>query len=248
MSFRTHALRGLALALLGSAAAACIRVKEGAADPELPGTDASASGNDAVSDAGTPDADQRAGDGSLVDTGTAAQDAGADGQASGPCSDTYVDANAGDLVSEGPGVPWSSPLLAAVPGDGAAKATLSAEAPVSANLTVRGFGLALPAAAVIKGVEFRIRRSSAQGSVVDDLVRLVNDGAEIGTSRTLGFWQTVEQTVSYGGPTDTWQWPISPATVNSPTFGVRVRARLPSSGTLQDARLEAVQLRVHYCL
>jgi hypothetical protein len=142
---------------------------------------------------------------------------------------------------------WNQLQSAAIIDGNFASVILSPVNPVSTNLTLQEYELAIPSNAIIQGIELRITRKSSGGDIVDDLVRLVGAGGEVGASRTLGTWPKDGTSTTYGGPTETWGAAPTPAMLNDDAFGVRVRARFVKSSGNDTALFDGVQLKVYYC-
>src|SRR5690606_24702452 len=63
------------------------------------------------------------------------------------------------------------------------------------------------------------------GPVTDNSVKLFYLGTAVGDDKaTSSEWDTVSETVAYGGIDDRWGYNLTPSVVNDPTFGVGLSA------------------------
>jgi hypothetical protein len=84
---------------------------------------------------------------------------------------------------------------------------------------------------------------SSSAEVEDNTVRVVKAGAVAGTSQAIvGEWPTESQYVRYGGPASLWGTTLTPADVESATFGVAISAVVTSG----EARIDDVICKVYY--
>jgi hypothetical protein len=117
-------------------------------------------------------------------------------------------------------------------------------------LKCTNFGFSLPTDVTVVGVEVIIQRMAAVAGDVEDYgVYLFNDdSAPVGDNKkdpdawpAWGF----EESVTYGGSNDTWDWTLTQAIVESSTFGVIIAA-VGKSATLRTAEIDYVSMKVYY--
>lgn len=110
------------------------------------------------------------------------------------------------------------------------------------------FGMAVPSNATITGVEISVEKSGIiiGNAIVDNSVRLFYNGSIIGNDKASGSsWPVSDGLTTYGSSSDNWGASLTPAIVNSPTFGFGISARLGGIG-LPLARLDHIQMNIHY--
>lgn len=143
-------------------------------------------------------------------------------------------------------VAWASVGEAALSDDKWATAALDAGKTTN-QLKASAFGFALPANAVVKGVEVSLERS-AQGSasaLTDKDVRVLVKGAPLATNGAKSTaWPTTDATAKYGSATELWgATAITLAEVQAADFGVLLTVAASAAAT---ARVDAISLTVHY--
>ena len=143
-------------------------------------------------------------------------------------------------------IAWSDPANAGASDNSRATATVS-----SSGFTqeLRGTSLGLSIPADPDGIEVTIERNTAGGGATvftDNLVQLIKGGTPGGDNKASATaWNTTEDTITYGGPTDLWGQTWTAADINASTFGVLLRAqRAGSSG--QTAQVDHIQIKVYY--
>jgi hypothetical protein len=135
------------------------------------------------------------------------------------------------------------------PGNGLASDDAYAQAsPGGGNtnyLAANNFNLAVPASAIIDGIEVAIEKRSLAGTVLDSRVRIIKGGVIGSTERADGAtWPTTDTVVVYGGLGDLWGETWTAADVNAPSFGVAVSA----TDSLDTAAIDHITITVHYSL
>jgi hypothetical protein len=117
-------------------------------------------------------------------------------------------------------------------------------------LWANGFGFNIPTDATITGVRVRVKKMVA-GTVSnrDDKIRLVYGGSERGNNKaTDEKWNNGSYTtVTYGGSDDDWAASLTPAIVNSSSFGVAISAYNGSSYGL-SFYVDFVDITVYYVI
>lgn len=123
------------------------------------------------------------------------------------------------------------------------------------RLNLRSFGFTIPGDATIRGVRFSIEKgvgypTSNVVPVYDTFVHVTYDGGEgVDKADLATMWPNPnDATRNYGGSTDTWSIPnLTPAMVNDPLFGVRLRCRTNATPTYDSRpRIDYAQLEVFY--
>jgi hypothetical protein len=89
-------------------------------------------------------------------------------------------------------------------------------------LTATNFGFSVPATATINGITVEIeRRSSFNGHIYDNGLRLLKGGVEVGSNYMSAVqWSTTDTYTSYGGCSDLWGTTWTPADINAANFGL----------------------------
>lgn len=218
---RLRATSGLGVAMLAVGASACIVVEQSA-----PRKDAGVDG--------------------AVPSGS---DSGVKPDGSGTCTVKSTEARPASTSSElqSGGADWAPHNEAAVLDGKVASCALKAAAPRSDTILVGGFGLGVPATAKVVGVEFKLARRSEVGSVRDADIKLWLRGSPYEDEGTSVLWSTSLETVTYGGPTNTWGTSLAGSDVNDPSFALGVAATIPSAGPNDTAMVDGVTAKVFYC-
>ncbi len=122
----------------------------------------------------------------------------------------------------GSNAPWMTPGNVTVSDNAYAECSVDPGTNVSEYLEATGFGFSISGTATIDGITVEIEKGSLL-SVTDEIVTLISSGSNIGTNHALAStWPTSFTYVSYGGCSDLWGATLTPAIVNSPTFGIRL--------------------------
>lgn len=140
-------------------------------------------------------------------------------------------------------VGWTTPGNATASDDATAQA-----APGGGHtnyLEANNFNMAVPASAIIDGIEVAIEKHSALGSVVDSRVRIVKGGV-VGTDEHAdgAAWPMTDTVVTYGGLGDLWSETWTAADVNAANFGVVISA----TDGADLATIDHITMTVHYSL
>lgn len=116
------------------------------------------------------------------------------------------------------------------------------------HLVASGFGLGVPAAATVSGIEVEVRRrATLPGVIADDELRLVTGGAAVGASRAASApWSISWSYTKYGGPTDLWGRSWTAAELNAAGFGVALSAKWVGATGSDLALVDHVRVTVHY--
>lgn len=113
-------------------------------------------------------------------------------------------------------------------------------------LNMTNFSFNIPSSANIVGVELEMSRSAQSNNAIQDAqIQLINSGVEIGNNiSTAQHWQTDTSVYRFGSANSTWGATLTPAIVNSPDFGARIKVQnLYRTGNI-DARLFYVAMKV----
>ncbi|HAI98484.1 TPA: hypothetical protein DCL30_02980 [Candidatus Peribacteria bacterium] len=158
------------------------------------------------------------------------------------------DASSGDNA-------WSDPSNATASDNAFATVTVNAnvieETFESSNyLKATNFGFTIPAASTINGVTVQVERTS-NNWVLDTVVQLVVGGSIQGSNYAIvsDDWLNdypTEETVSYGGISDTWGLTLVPSDINLSSFGVVLKLVNNTSGALATAYVDHIQITVTY--
>ncbi|WP_143195837.1 hypothetical protein [Archangium sp. Cb G35] len=151
---------------------------------------------------------------------------------------------------------WNDMAWAATADGQSATVTLS-PGEHSDALVLKGFGLALPSQARVKGLEVLVTRSSAAGARIEDVsIGFSSPGYDALLKPVSGApWPAESRTVVFGGPTDLWaspgyfgldRWRTIATALNSPDFAVSLHVRHRGGAGDDLARIDGVQVRVYY--
>ena len=116
-------------------------------------------------------------------------------------------------------------------------------------LKATSFGFTVPTDATITGVTVNIERSQSgtASDARDASVKLVKASAVVGTDKantTLEWAAGVDATAIYGSSADLWGTTLTPADVNSASFGVAISAK--QFATAQFLRVDTITIVVSY--
>jgi Tfp pilus assembly protein PilX len=131
--------------------------------------------------------------------------------------------------------------------NGSDATTSVAGAGTSPNLDANQYDFAVPDSATITGIRARIdRAASATNSINDRDVMLLKDGTAVGTDKAAaGNWGTSDTTITYGGAGDLWGTTWTPADVNDPDFGLRIKVNNANASS-RTANVDWMELVVYY--
>ncbi|MCK7460631.1 MAG: hypothetical protein MZU84_00340 [Sphingobacterium sp.] len=108
---------------------------------------------------------------------------------------------------------------------------------------------AIPVNATITGIEVVIDRhyTTSNIHVIDGMIQLSLSGSAIGQNKANAtYWPlTNDATSTYGGPSDLWSTSLTPANINTSTFGVRIKAKGDGNGTAM-AYVDYATIKVYY--
>jgi hypothetical protein len=94
---------------------------------------------------------------------------------------------------------------------------------VSDTMEINNFHFNLPSDVIIDGITVTIKKGAGNGSISDNMVKLICNGKVCGTNHASSEeWPLAAKTFSYGGENDKWGLTLSPAMVNSFAFGVAI--------------------------
>lgn len=151
----------------------------------------------------------------------------------------------------GDDIPWTTLTGAIGAGDGqqAVSATTAIDER-SNRLLVRGFGFTVPAAATITDVSVEVTRSGANHE--DERIELVNwNGSGL---PSYGFNRSHEQPIptvsaarTYSGTPAIWGMVLTPAIVDSSSFGFAFAGKFQGATGAGDVFLDGVRISITYC-
>jgi hypothetical protein len=149
----------------------------------------------------------------------------------------------------GAGANWTNPELAESSND--SYATALVDGTTTDPLQCLSYGFAIPANAIVVGIEVNIERRSssiANGGSRDASVRLVKAGAAAGTDLATATTYTTTDTVeTHGGPTNLWGTTWTPAQINAANFGAQFSAtKASAAGGGHTVSVDQIQIVVYY--
>lgn len=119
-------------------------------------------------------------------------------------------------------------------------------------LAGQGYGFSIPSGATILGVEVEMHWYDSNFNGGDhakqDQIRLWHNGSPIGNNKsTYADIPICGCFTTFGGPTDLWGATLTPAIVNSSTFGAAFKAYHVDTGlTGSSIDIDAIRIRVYY--
>jgi len=119
----------------------------------------------------------------------------------------------------------------------------------SREFTPNYYNFTIPASATITGIELQVKKkASADNSIIDRLIQLMNDDTLVGVSRAaFDYWTTADSVYYYGSSTDLWGYNWTPAMINSIYFGAWLKAENKVS-TIDTAYIDWVGIKVYYTI
>jgi hypothetical protein len=115
-------------------------------------------------------------------------------------------------------------------------------------LILADFRFEIPEGQGVLGAVAELLRRGTFGDdrAADAEVRLVVNGQIVGDDRSLGGdWPLSFAWSTHGGASDTWGLTLTPAIVNSPDFGIAIRAKDVPAGDVVAALIDAARLTVY---
>jgi hypothetical protein len=124
-------------------------------------------------------------------------------------------------------------------------ASAMASGKITNLLKVSAFSFALPANAVVTGVQVDIERSAPAGAIKDQEVRVQVGGKPSPNALDKSAaWDTSDASASYGGPSELWgEAEIKVSDVNATDFGVSLTATATASDT---PKVDAISITVYF--
>jgi hypothetical protein len=189
--------------------------------------------------------------GSLVEGGTTpapAADAADGADPDGACTLVSTGPATGTVSAVvGSGAGWLEPAGALAPGGAAARSELGEGGADSALLVVKGFGIALPPGARVRGLRLAVLWRKVAGEPRDGAVQLVVNGQPNGAnrSRDAALPDALASAV-YGSAADTWDLPLTPELLASPELGAAIQVRSGAGGSAA-AEVDLVTIDVDFC-
>ncbi len=156
-------------------------------------------------------------------------------------------------TSGGAGLAWNNPNRVIANDNSAASVTfpfLAFGAQSSEALLADNYGLAVPADAVVEGIQVRVRRRTTFDLPIDardSTVRLMKAGAAVGSNLAqAGSYPSNYSYATYGGANDLWGTTWTPAEVNDPAFGVHFVAQRNAHILPQTVQVDHIEVTVFY--
>ncbi len=167
----------------------------------------------------------------------------------GPFSATSV-STATITLEAGAQTSWSGATNARLPDNSYATALMNPGS-TTQYLVALSFNVNLPAGAVVQGITVNIERSSTSGLATADYAVYLVKNTQIqftgdNKAQTSLVWTTTDTSASYGGPTDKWGNTWTAADVTAGGFGVALAATYIGQTGSESARVDAIQVQVHY--
>lgn len=119
-------------------------------------------------------------------------------------------------------------------------------------LKATGFGFTVPSYASICGITVEIECRATglllTAAIRDNEVKIIKNGTITGTDHALaGDWGSSDGYRSYGSTSDLWGTTLTPADVNSSTFGIAISASIIALvAALPDAEIAHIRMRIDY--
>lgn len=114
-------------------------------------------------------------------------------------------------------------------------------------LLVSDFRLTAPAGSTIRGIQFDVRRSADPLQAVDHAIRVLRDGAPVGTDHKKSDpWPGDLAYVTFGGPTDLWGTTWTAADVQTAGFGISIADKYTATAGNARAYVDYVKATVFY--
>lgn len=162
------------------------------------------------------------------------------------------------IVQSGGGTAWTIPSQAALSTNDATFCNCSLAgggAAFSEQLNSTAFGFAVPATAQIQGIQLDLYGAGATdgfSGIYESSLILRNAGANIGTDKGRGFtslWPNTNGLIaSFGGSADLWGASLTPAIVNSATFGFGLVIRNSNASNTRSGSVGYAVLTVTYLI
>ena len=162
-----------------------------------------------------------------------------------------TNATAGASVITGTNTDWLNPGNIATAGTPYATAQITVVTNgFSDYLRASGFNFALPAGAVVDGIQVSINRMSSNAATHQDaVISLTKDGSTVVGSNlaaTTTEWPTTIGLASYGATNNVWGTTWSAAEINSANFGVLLQVKNYSNRNNRTASVDYVRATVTY--
>ncbi|HSY76331.1 MAG TPA: T9SS type A sorting domain-containing protein [Bacteroidia bacterium] len=118
----------------------------------------------------------------------------------------------------------------------------------SDTIEIGNFRFNIPNDAVIEGITVTVNKGANGNSITDNTIKLVYDGTICGTDHAnLQEWPLNAQAFSYGGDNDQWGLSLTPANINSYSFGIAISvANSFISLDSLKANIDYVNISVNY--
>jgi hypothetical protein len=158
----------------------------------------------------------------------------------------------GTVASFGAGNNWINPSNASGSDNQYASSYLPfSGGNVSAQLRATNFGFAVPTNATITGIVVTIEKNGTTNiqGVFDNWVSLLIGGSTSGSNKANGNeWPTTDAVVNYGGASDLWGATLTPAIVNTSTFGVTLVAYNADQDNDNIAAVDNITMTIYYTI
>lgn len=108
----------------------------------------------------------------------------------------------------------------------------------------------IPPNSEIVGIEVQIERQAENASAIEDYeLYLRKTSGQVGDNKadTGTYWPTSDATATYGGAADDWNASLVASDIRNDDFGVDLCVYNGVPFTTYEARVDHVQVRIHYC-
>lgn len=161
-----------------------------------------------------------------------------------PASTSLTLAGTGANNADAGTVAWSNPDR--VTADDGSNATASTKGSSTTQyLHATNFSFSIPANSIRIGAQVRKQHFSSGGNMVDHTIQLIVGGTRTGDNKadTMTAWPGSATNADYGDAYDSWNAGLTPAGVNSSSFGFATRATF---NTTDGASLDACWISLSY--
>ena len=155
---------------------------------------------------------------------------------------------AGAGSSEGSGTEWTNPGNITTSDNAYATSTVTASG-VSDQLRGVTWGFTIPTGSLIEGIILSVERIGGAGlGTIEDYTVHLKTGTKTSTNKAIaGAWDILEETINYGGATDTWgqTWTVDEINESGGAFAVEFTVQETAA---QDrvASVDSISLTVYY--
>jgi len=156
---------------------------------------------------------------------------------------------AGTAANSGAGTAWATPSNATGSPNGTTSDCDIAAGQTTKMLLLTNFGFSVPGAATITGVRAILKSTTVGGSNLgfgpaSVNVQIRNAGAGVGAAKSTTMNTDPAADLTLGNSSDLWSGTLTPAVVNSSTFGIGVTGSTSSDES--NLQIDAASIEVFY--